>query len=344
MPLRVADSRRNVVHVLGAHEARQWRLPVIFVCGLVEKQFPKFHAQDPFFPDSVRAHLKQAGIRLRTAAEFEAEERFLFDSAISRATESLTLSYPHNDARGQQNLASLYLDGFPAMPAEWKAVLPQAPAQRSEARPPAAISSPDLRASLLTQHHKFGPRALETFLQCPFQFFGRETLRLKEPPPRPEERLDFRAQGTVVHEVLSALHADPQPLDELFDAVFARVCAQQRIPSCYRTEALRQRMLSDLRALVTDPAWKPRGEILAEHRFRYTLGADVEISGRIDRIDLQADDGPTVIDYKYSPGQAIKALGKSANVLQPQLYMLALERTFAPPSRRHVLLGVQETG
>ena len=40
--------------VLSAHEARQWVLPVVFVCGMVEKQFPQFHRQDPFFPRTRR--------------------------------------------------------------------------------------------------------------------------------------------------------------------------------------------------------------------------------------------------------------------------------------------------
>lgn len=327
-PMRVEDNRRNVVHVLGAYEARQWRLPVVFVCGLVEKQFPKFHTRDPFFPEAARTQLKQAGTRLRTAADFEAEERFLFDSAIARATELRTLTYPRTDARGQQNLRSLYLDGIAAEESAWKAVQPvggaPAPAERSQT----PISSPDLIEFLSARHRKFGPRVLESFLQCPFQFFGRETLRLKEPPARPEERLDFKAQGTIVHAVLSALHADPRPLDEAFDAIFERVCAEQRIPCCYRTETLRQRMLSDLRALVEDPAWQPHGEILTEQRFRYTLGEDVDISGRIDRIDKTADQGATVIDYKYSAAQNTKAMGKNDSLLQPQLYMLALERSF----------------
>ena len=134
-PLRVEDGRRNVVHVLGAHEARQWRLPVVFVCGLVEKQFPKFHTQDPFFPEAARAQLKQAGVRLRTASDFEAEERFLFDWAVTRATESLTLTYPQCDARGQQNLASLYLEGVAAVRSPWKSVAaPAGQAARGEAR------------------------------------------------------------------------------------------------------------------------------------------------------------------------------------------------------------------
>jgi hypothetical protein len=59
--------------VLSAPEARQWVLPIVFVCGLVEKQFPRFHPQDAFFPDSARCQLNAAGVRVRTAAEFERE-------------------------------------------------------------------------------------------------------------------------------------------------------------------------------------------------------------------------------------------------------------------------------
>src|SRR5260370_10357135 len=109
-PLRVPDGRRNVVHVLSAHEARQWVLPVVFVCGMVEKQFPRFQQQDPFFPDSARCRLNEAGIRVRTPAEFDPEERALFERAMTRATLLTTLSYPEFDGRGERNLPSLYLE------------------------------------------------------------------------------------------------------------------------------------------------------------------------------------------------------------------------------------------
>ena len=158
-PLRVDDRRRNAVHVLGAHEARQWQLPVVFVCGLVEKQFPKFHTQDPFFPEGARLQLQRSGIRLRTAADFEAEERFLFDWAITRATEELTLSYPRFDARGQQNLRSLFLDMVSATPAAWQAVRPQTGREPARPRPPtSAVTSADLLPILASRHVRFGPR------------------------------------------------------------------------------------------------------------------------------------------------------------------------------------------
>jgi ATP-dependent helicase/DNAse subunit B len=327
-PLRAGDGRRNVVHVLGAHEARQWRLPVVFVCGLVEKQFPKFHTQDPFFPEAARAQLKQAGVRLRSAADFEAEERFLFDWTVTRATALLTLCYPQCDARGQQNLPSLYLDGVAAAESPWKSVLPQPGRQASAARPPALIASVDLLDAVALRHQAFRPTALESYLQCPFQFFGRDTLRLQGAPARPERRLDFRTQGTIVHGVLAKLHRDAGRLEESFESVFHDICERNRVPASYRTEACRERMLADVRALVEDPAWAQGYDIRTEQKFRYKLDAGVEISGRIDRVDVTPTNGGYVIDYKYSGAQNTKSLGTNENLLQPQLYMLAVERFF----------------
>ena len=59
--LRVPDHRRDVVHVIDAFEARQWSLPVVFVCGLLEKEFPKYQSEDAILPDPLRRILQSAG-------------------------------------------------------------------------------------------------------------------------------------------------------------------------------------------------------------------------------------------------------------------------------------------
>jgi RecB family exonuclease len=210
----------------------------------------------------------------------------------------------------------------------WRLALPLPGKRGGGARPPAVIASPDLLEALAQRHHSFRPTALESYLQCAFQYFGRYTLRLQKPPGRPEERLDFLTQGIIVHAVLAELHNNSRPLVEVFDAIFGRICQERHIPLGYRTETLRQRMLADIRALVEDPAWKPSYQIRVEEKFRYKLGADVEISGRIDRVDVTPDNGAFVIDYKYSGAQNTKDLEKNDRLLQPQLYMLALERFF----------------
>ena len=72
-PLRIPDRRRNVVHVLSVYEARQWELPIVFICGLAEQQFPKRHAQEPLFPDSARQRLRYTfdqSVRMAFACRF----------------------------------------------------------------------------------------------------------------------------------------------------------------------------------------------------------------------------------------------------------------------------------
>src|SRR5205823_8311949 len=89
-------------------------------------EFPRFHPQDPFFPDAARARLNAAGVRVRTAADFEREERALWESAITRATMLVTLSYPEFDSRGDRNLPSLYLDDLILVREDSEAVRPAA--------------------------------------------------------------------------------------------------------------------------------------------------------------------------------------------------------------------------
>jgi ATP-dependent helicase/DNAse subunit B len=333
-PLRLDDGRRNVVHVLSAPEARQWVLPVVFVCGMVEKQFPQLHRQDPFFPDAARCRLNAAGIRVRTAAEFEREERALFDAAVSRATLLACLSYPEFDARGDRNLPSLFLEGLPLAEEESRAVRPQ-PRHPAGQRPPVEVRAPALLEFLRRKTERLSPTGLETYFQCAFQYFSGRTLRLKTAPARPQDRLDFLTQGTIVHEVLAKWYAKPQDVERLFEEVFTRYAEEKRIPERYHTERLRNAMIDDLRRFATDHQW-PRGEFESrmEEKFRFALDHSVEIDGKIDRIDTAPDGRAYVFDYKYSNAQNTKGKLKNENLLQGPLYSMAAEQ----------LLGVRPAG
>lgn len=328
-PLRLDDGRRNVVHVLSAPEARQWVLPVVFVCGMVEKQFPQFHRQDPFFPDAARARLNAAGVRVRTAAQFEREERALFEAAVSRATILVTLSYPEFDSRGDRNLPSLYLDSF-AQPAEASRPVRPEPLRAVASVPAASIQTPALLDYLRTRTQKVSPTALEAFLQCPFQYFGTRLLRLETAPPRPAERLDFLTQGNIVHEVLAAWWRDGGSISALFETIFAQYAEKNSIPSnSYQTERARNAMLADLRAFAADTSW-PRDGLRSrtEEKFEFELAPGLAITGKIDRLDTTPAGDAYVIDYKYSNGQRTKDRRKDENLLQAPLYLMAAEKHF----------------
>jgi ATP-dependent helicase/DNAse subunit B len=327
--LRLADQRRNLVHVLSAPEARQWVVPVVFVCGLVEKQFPKFHPQDPFFPEAARCRLNDAGIRLRTVAEFEREERSLFDAAISRATLLTVLSYPEFDSRREKNLRSLYLEEF-AVPEQSAPLVRPAPPRASsviERRP--SLTSPDLLIALREKTARISSTPLESFLQCPFQYFSRYTLRLKTRPLRPDDRLDFLTQGILVHEALKCWYAEPRDIGAIFARLFADQAEEKRIPRSYRTERLRNLMLDDLRAFTADTSWPREGwQSRFEEQFAFPLAEGIEVYGKIDRLDIAEDGRAYVFDYKYSNAQNTKGRRKSDLLLQAPLYLLAAKRCF----------------
>ncbi len=108
----VRDKRHEVVNVIDALEARQWEKPVVFVGGLLERQFPKQAREDIFLKDTERrAFRKLTGVNLQEALRrSNEEERFLFYVALTRARRKLTLSYPASDDRGRPTLPSFYLE------------------------------------------------------------------------------------------------------------------------------------------------------------------------------------------------------------------------------------------
>lgn len=323
-PLRLSDQRRNVVHVLSAYEARQWELPVVFVCGLVEGQFPRYHAPDPFLPEHVRRRLQERGLRIRTVEDLENEERFLFDSALNRATASVVMSYPKTDVRGDLNLRSLFLDPAqrPTVSRAVRVRIAPAPA----ATPATPIHSPDLLQILQQTHAEMRPTALETYLQCPFQFFGRHTLQLEGAPARPEKRLDFLLRGNIAHQVIKEWLECRGPIEPIFERVFEEATRREFVVAGYQAELLRAQMLDDLRCFAAAEAWPPDHQSQAELSCRFELQDGLMIRSRVDRLLKDAEGRAFVIDYKYS--LSARDYAADENRLQGPLYWLAAERAF----------------
>jgi RecB family exonuclease len=325
-PLRVPDRRRNVVHVLDVYEARQWELPVVFLPGLLEKQFPLYHSQDPVFPDAARERLRAAGVRLDSTDDRRRQERFLFELAATRATAELVLSYPESNAKGDPNLRSFFLEELGLEPVRARSARPAGGAPRRLG--PAVIRSPELLAGLRARHGVFRPTGLEDFLQCPFRFFAGHTLDLAEPPARPDERLDALVQGSIVHRVLAEWQGAGQPREDIFAEVFERVCAEKRVPASCRTELARLRMLEDLRRFAADPPVLRGWSVHVEEAIQFDLAPETGISGRIDRYDVSPEGAAVVFDFKYSSPQGIRDRLRGYDEgqhVQGALYLLGLE-------------------
>jgi ATP-dependent helicase/DNAse subunit B len=318
-PLRLPDARRNVVHVMDAYEARQWELHVVFVCGLMERHFPQYHREDAILGDAAR---RRAG--LDTASDRQSGERFLFELASTRATEETILSYPRFDEQGEDTLPSFFLDGeLPGV--NGGPIVPRV-------QPDAGVG----RASGDPRHIEYCPKTLsptgiESFLQCPFQFFASKTLRLKRRPAIPRDRLDVLLQGNILHRALAEWTRAPLLGSAILDQVFEEECDRRKVPEGYRTEAVRLELMRNFRGFLEDSQFGLGWSTRVEEQFSYPLNPLVNVTGRIDRLDVGPGNQALVIDYKYSAGNKIKERVDDTgdgHLVQGGLYLAAAARAF----------------
>jgi len=332
--LHVPDNRRNVVHVMDVYEARQWELPVVFVCGLIEKQFPRYSSGDPVLPDPARERLFANGIRAGTAASERDEEDFLFQIAVSRATSELVLTYPEHDEKGDPNLPSFFIERHIGVEAE-RAAAPACGAP--EPVPPADpyIHDPRLLDAISARHAVIGPRAIESFLQCPFGFFLEHTLGVEQPPPMPRGRLDARVEGSIIHRVLAAANGSAAGIDDLFERVFQEVCTRERVPEGGRMELARIRLLRDLRRFLAGARGLDGWSTRTEQNIEFPLEDGLVLRGRIDRYDVGPENQAVVFDYKYSTSSGIRERiegYEEGRHVQAALYLLGLEHKGYTPA------------
>ncbi len=329
------DERRDVVNVLPVFEARQWELPMVFVCGMVEGQFPQDPAEDLFFSEADRKRMAKAGFALRTREERMESERQLFEIAETRASQELVLSYPEADSMGAPLLRSFFLGGAADDDFKTKPVRPVEEPSRGPTPTPGRLEAPAALAALRAKHLKFSPSGIDHFLQCPYQFFAKNTLRLRERPGTLEDRLDPRAGGTVVHAALAEWgKGSTRPIREILSKVYAEILEKLHLRPGFRTAVIEAALAADLERFVTEDLSRPlpgsqHGEFELEVGYLMEQDADGEVlvSGRLDRYDTLAGGMALVIDYKHSAPERLKKLvaghEKGTN-LQGFLYMQGL--------------------
>ncbi len=88
-----------------------------------------------------RARLRERGVRVATSGERNQAEKFLFDLATTRATDTLVLSYPEFNAKGDETLRSFSLERF-LESSRWGATGAGAPGASRAARPAASGAAP----------------------------------------------------------------------------------------------------------------------------------------------------------------------------------------------------------
>jgi superfamily I DNA/RNA helicase/RecB family exonuclease len=212
-------------------EIRARRFRAVFVCGLQEGEFPAPGRPEPFLSDERRRELALAsGLALRPREDALEGERYLFYSALSRASERVFLSYRSSDEEGNLALPSPFIADVAALLGpRWRSgrrrrlladvTWPgdEAPTEREAERAAAAARAP-LTGEPPEPARRLGPAALshvrhtrvvsagalERYSDCPVRWLVEAEL---DPTPL-EPQAEPLARGSLIHGVLEALIAE----------------------------------------------------------------------------------------------------------------------------------------
>jgi ATP-dependent helicase/DNAse subunit B len=144
------------VRVLSAELARGLEVPYLFVMGLGERSFPRLVAPEPLFDEQERQAFRQAGLDFVCVGDLMPDEMLLFYQVVTRARRQLVLSYPAVDDKGQELLASAFLNAVRecftpgAVPEERRRMLIEG-YDREPPRSPAEYRVQTAAAGLLTR-------------------------------------------------------------------------------------------------------------------------------------------------------------------------------------------------
>jgi ATP-dependent helicase/nuclease subunit B len=97
------------VQILDAPDVRNLEVPHLFLAGLSDVSFPRARPDDCLYSESERRHHARQRSTATAVSSPHQDEMLLFSSIVTRARQSLTLSYPAVSASGQPLFPSPYL-------------------------------------------------------------------------------------------------------------------------------------------------------------------------------------------------------------------------------------------
>jgi len=104
----VHEIRQDAVQIYSVQLARQKEYKAVFLCGLLQKNFPETLRESAVLKDEERIRLSGLGFEPRLARA--SHERYYFYMAVTRASERLYLTYPRFDLEGKESLPSFFVE------------------------------------------------------------------------------------------------------------------------------------------------------------------------------------------------------------------------------------------
>jgi DNA helicase-2/ATP-dependent DNA helicase PcrA len=330
----ISFSRRSLgargVHVMTAHKAK----------GLEWKKVYIPHALDAVWGNrrTVSGFKLPPPLGGGEDSEQNEDERRLFYVALTRAKQSVVISYSRVDVRGKDRDISQFVS---ELPASCIALVRGTPVESSERLARATVRHTQLTRTIwdtaylreIFEEQGLNATALNNYLECPWKYFFKNLVRL---PEAQSPHLHF---GNAVHSALKFLaderHKENVCNEESVLAVFERELSRKPLAvNDFKTTLLKGKKILPIYYAKRASLWHTNTitefDISGVH-IDIPNGQRVLLRGRIDKIELLPGGAVNVVDYKTGSRKTRnEILGKTKNASgdikrQLDFYRLLLE-------------------
>jgi DNA helicase-2/ATP-dependent DNA helicase PcrA len=317
-----ASEDDDTVKLMTVHAAKGLEFQHVFVLRVVSNSFPAGY-REPLI--ELPAQLRNSSSRNLEddKTRYEQEERRLFYVAMTRARDTLTVYGPFG--KGKEKTPPGYLREL-LKNRELKTWLRQRPGREFQTEIFAGAEPMPLR-SRLAQWVALEPAsdlaatlsasAIDRYQVCPLQFKLEREWRI---PAEVSAAVEY---GASMHRVLLAYYDSVRSNRPYSESALIRLFRSdllgEAITDRYQHDLYQQQGIAQLKEFLVS-AQQAQVEVLhTEEHFKVKLG-EINLVGRIDRIDRAVDGGVIITDYKTGKPKSKEDADES---LQLSLYALA---------------------
>ena len=186
--------------------------------------------------------------------------------------------------------------------------------------------------------HLFTPSELEAYLLCPFRFYARAFLKLKEETTW-EVEMTPAETGQVLHRILERFFSSKKDILQLMEEVLTGFQKDRPHLSPVLFQLQKEKIARMLLSFVDQQQTEAskRGSLIPK-QFEWSFSGltlegspPIRIRGRIDRIDVDSKQKRfLVIDYKTGSTKVTGKQIRSGEALQLPLYIMAVQKLLLP--------------
>ncbi|MBI2641656.1 ATP-dependent helicase [Candidatus Roizmanbacteria bacterium] len=303
----------NAVNMLTVHSAKGLEFPIVFLVNLSRGRFPTYSKKEaiPIPQALIKEILPEGDYHLE-------EERRLFYVGMTRAMDKVftSASVLYGEGKRERKLSPFVIEALGVDFIKKHLVVRKDEKQQLTIFDFKKVEEKISKEKMPITHFSYSQ--IESYKLCPLQYKYRYVLKI---PTTPSSATSF---GESIHKVLQKFYQEFLSNTSISKERLIQILREVWVPVGYDTEVHEAKMKKEAEKMLLtffEKYHNPAIKIVAlEKLFKIKVDNSTFITGKIDRVDVNGNNGIEIIDYKTGQKPDKDKLQQS---LQLSIYALA---------------------